>query len=200
MTVPILRTFTEDARTLLRGFNLDDLENSPHLGYLVNSELKLIYANKQHQLIAEKNGAPDLIQKFGYGSLILNAISGPQKDYFETVFRTALTSPQPVTIDYECPTPDTYRDFRMIIYPLADKRGLYFEHSLLLERSHDRQAVPFSKTDYLDEHNIAHQCGHCRRTRNLKTDSYNWVPDAFEIRQVSHGLCPTCLSYHYPDY
>lgn len=200
MTIPLVRTFTDPARELLRGFELDVLENSTSLGYLIDDRLRLVYVNKQFQLNAEANGAPDLIDRFPHGSLLLEAISGPQKQYFEKLYRNALKSKEPLKVDYDCPTQSRHQEFRMILYPLNSGRGVYAEHSLVVSRDLNREAIPFNPDWFLDKDRLAHQCGHCRRTLNVTTGTWEWVPDLFGHNQVSHGLCPTCLNYHYPDY
>lgn len=52
---------------------------------------------------------------------------------------------------------------------------------------------------YVDGNELISMCSHCRRTQRTDDGSWEWVPAcvAEQADEVSHGLCPVCLEYHY---
>ncbi len=189
----------QQVRNLLRGFDVDTVVNSPNVCYIIDADLRLVYVNEAFHRFATENGAPGLAERFGLERSILDAISGPQRAYYDMRFRAALGADSVEPIDYECSSPGRYREYQLLLYPLRNHAGLLVEHSLRHSGEHTRNASPFDAADYRDQHGIIHQCGHCRRVQNMETAAYDWCPDAFAAERVSHGLCPYCLDFYYPD-
>lgn len=192
-------TVTDELRELLKGFDLNLLVRSPNVCYVIDADLRLVYVNDAYLRFGVENGTPDIAETFGPGCSILDAISGPQKSYYEHFLRTALSADSPQALDYECSSPDQYREFHMVLYPLHNQAGLLADHALNRSGTHSRVAIPFDPSWYRDANGIIHQCGHCRRVRHTQTNAYDWCPEALNVGPVSHGLCASCLDFYYPD-
>jgi hypothetical protein len=183
----------------LPGFDRGRLERSPNTCYALDSRLAISYYNPAYLRFAKENGGADFEARFGIGTFIGVAISGPLHDYYLRLFEGLIGAGDVTAHDYECSSPDRLRKFRMHVYPLRDNRGLLIEHSLLIEEPHERVAAPFREDDYLDVEGLIHMCGHCRRVQNIRTGAWDWVPSALAHRQTSHGLCDPCMDYYYPN-
>lgn len=184
---------------LLRGFDLQELEGSENTCLAVDSEFRIIYVNPAYTAFAERNGAANLGSRFGVGADFLSAIRGPQRDFYRELLSGALNSGQRLSQDYECSAPDQYRQFRLLVYPTKDRRAILMEHSLLVKGHHEKEAIDPVLREYLDSAGLLHQCGHCRRVRHLATERWDWCPSLMNYRETSHGLCPTCLDFYYPE-
>lgn len=195
-----------EARLAAAGFRVKDLEADSAIIYLLQPDLRIIYCNKAWDRFAENNnGGPGLIRSAILGTRILDVIPEPLKSYYANAFAQVKKEGRPWEDDYECSSPELYRLFRMRMLPLADSY-VFVENSLRIERPHDLEshAMPGNAGLYLNEHGILTMCSHCRRTRRIgmaEGPVWDWVP-SFLVDppgRVSHGLCPNCRAYFYPE-
>jgi hypothetical protein len=152
---------------LLKGFGIQEIEKSPHTCLAVDADFNIIYVNEAYNDFAADNGDQNLPERFGIGSRMLDAISGPQRDFFRDFFEKAMATGEPSTMDYECSSATDYRLFRLHAYPLHRAPGLFIEHALAVSKKHEREPHIFREENYRDDFGILHQCGHCRRIRHL---------------------------------
>ena len=194
-----------EVRLAAAGFRVKDLEADNAIIYLLQPDLRIIYCNKAWDRFAEQNGGLGLIRPAILGTRILDVIPEPLKSYYENGLTQAKEKGRPWEHDYECSSPEFYRLFHMRVLPLADSYVLV-ESSLRVERLHglDRPEMPANAVFYLNEHGILTMCSHCRRTRRIgmaEGPVWDWVP-SFLVDppgRVSHGLCPNCRAYFYPE-
>jgi len=193
--LPLMQQFDEE--------NLDDHPSSV-FGFWPN--FRLAYVNSAWSRFATENGGePAISTRWGIGSCLTDAIAPPLRQYYARRLGRCLADGEPWDHVYECSSPDLFRKFHLIVYPLGEGRGGLAVNSLVVERPHDSSQRPASspaKSSYADRHGIVHQCMHCRRTRNEQQGfRWDWVP-AWVAQcppSTSHGLCPTCVDFHYPE-
>ena len=176
---------------------LTTLESSDAVIYATDPELRLIYANPGWDRFAEANGAPHLVRAELMREGVLEVIRGPLKDFYRDRIVEALRTSKPVEHTFECSSAEVRRTFHMRILPLRNN-GLLVINSLSAE-----DAMPAGREakreEYADANRLISMCSHCRRTQKPDSGVWEWVP-AFvrdQPDEVSHGLCPVCLEYHY---
>lgn len=190
---------TSERTSRAQGIDMDSLQESGNCLYVLDADLVITYVNPVYLKFAEENGGIDVPTRWAVGCKVLDAISGPLREFYEEFFRTCMENKQVTNHDYECSSADEYRLFRMHVFPLGEDQGLLLDHSLVTSKKHDRPPHNFDQALYTDAHGIVHQCGHCRRVQNLKTSAWDWCPDTLGRLKISHGLCPSCLDHYYPD-
>jgi hypothetical protein len=186
-----------ELEAVLAAVPLATLESSEAVIYATDPELRLIYANPGWDRFATTNGAPHLVRTQLRREGVLEVIRGPLREFYGDRFAEALRTSKPVEHAFECSSADVRRNFQMRILPLRNN-GLLVINSLTAE-----EATPLGRVgnpeEYLDENRLINMCSHCRRTQRMDNGVWEWVP-AFVKHQpadVSHGLCPVCLEYHY---
>jgi len=190
---------TSERTTPAQGFDLDSLQESGNCLYVLDANLVITYVNPVYLKFAEENGGINVAKRWAVGCNVLDAINGPQREFYEDFFRTCMQDPQVTNHDYECSSEDEFRLFRMHVFPLGEGQGLLLDHSIVVSKKHDRPPHQFDQALYTDANGIVHQCGHCRRIQNLQTTAWDWCPDALGRLKISHSLCPLCLDHYYPD-
>jgi hypothetical protein len=188
-----------EAASRLKGFDLSELEKSKNVCLAIDGDFRIIYVNPAYAAFANRNDGPDVMSRFGVGTDFLAAIRGPQRDFYRDLLTQAWDSGKQLSQDYECSAPDLYREFRLLIYPAQEGRSALMEHSLRVTAAHQRQEVDPVLGEYLDDAGLLHQCGHCRRVRHIATERWDWCPPLMSYKETSHGLCPTCLDFYYPE-
>jgi hypothetical protein len=192
-------------RELLEASGVAQYERDRAVIYGLTRDLRLGYLNPEWFAFAAANeGEPDIPARFGLGTRLLDAISGPLQDFYEEFFTRALAANKPVQHDYECSSDQVYRLYHQSIYPLARARGLLVVNSLSVEKTHppDR-TTPGLESDYRNDEGIMVQCSHCRRfRRNGAEAAWDWAPQWVRVLPpaISHGLCPVCIAYYYPEF
>ncbi|GAB4318916.1 MAG: hypothetical protein Kow0074_08380 [Candidatus Zixiibacteriota bacterium] len=181
------------------GLALDSLQDSGNCLYVVDSDLVITYVNPVYLRFAEENGGTEIAERFSVGCQILDAINGPLRDFYKDLYERALRDMEVIEHEYECSAADTFRWFRMHIFPLGDAHGLLVDHSLIVSRDHDREPYRFVPESYINGDGFLIQCGHCRRIKHQKANRWDWCPDALGRLKISHGLCDSCLEHYYPD-
>ena len=115
-----------------------------------------------------------------------------------------LRSGEPWHEDYECSSPDVYRLFHAVTYPIGDAQGLLCVHSLRLERPHTHTPEVADLALFANEHGFFAQCAYCRRFRLAgQPQRWSWVPEWLRSRPpapVTHGICPPCRDHHFGKY
>lgn len=166
---------------------------------LLDDRLRIRWANRAWSRFATENGGTPAT--WALGERYLDAISSPLRSWYARALGDALLGKTPWHHDYECPSPELARRFRLTAYPLrpAGGEGLLLVHTPIVERPHEGGGEPIAR--YRDAHGLVHVCMHCRRTRRLDESGWDWVPDSLHAPQVSHGICGPCCAYYFgaPD-
>lgn len=187
------------------------VEMDRHPGTVVglNHELSIAYLNPAWFRFARDNdGEPAISTEWGLGRPLMEAVPEVLQPLYLPLFRSMLigeiSNQHPRQIEYECSSPELYRRFAMHLYPLASGAGVLLVHSLLVETAHE-EAKPgirmLEPAVYTNAHGLLNQCANCRRFENLETGEWDWIAQWVEQqpRNISHGICPVCLAYYYPD-
>jgi PAS domain-containing protein len=182
---------------VLEAVPLETLEASAAVIYATDPELRLIYANPSWDRFAKANRGSHLVRSRLTREPLLDAMRGPLREFYTERFAQALQAAKPVEHAFECSSPQLKRTFHMRILPLRNK-GLLVINSLAAEEPMPSAAAP-AGGEYLDHNGLITMCSHCRRTQRTDVTRWEWVPAFVEQQpeQVSHGLCPVCLEYHY---
>jgi hypothetical protein len=195
---------TPEFEKLLLGWDKISLDESGDSIVGIGRNLTISYLNSGWFLFAKRNGALTEIQAdWSLGRSLLDAISGPLRQYYEDRLLQALDAAQPWHHDYECSSPTEYRRFHSIAYPFPHRQGLLVVHSLTECRPFQQESLPLEPdaSAYLDQHGNLHQCGHCRRVKRIQPkEQWDWIPAWIERcpANTSHGLCSLCLDFYYP--
>jgi hypothetical protein len=179
-------------------FDLVALDHAASTAYGLTEDLRLVYVNDAWRRFASANGAPPEWVDVKLGGGIMAATPPQLRPFYEEMFRRARATRAHQDHDYECSSPDTYRRFRMRVYPAAGS-GFLVVHDPLWSGPHPGPASPAVDARY-ERDGIIVMCMHCRRTRRADADAWDWVPDyvACMPANVSHGLCPPCADFYYP--
>ncbi|SNB46229.1 hypothetical protein [Geobacter sp. DSM 9736] len=196
-----VKRYHESFPAILDIFNLETLEKDPHSIYGLGEDMTLHYLNPGWFRFAEENGGePAISERFKIGTSILDAISGPLKDFYHQAFRIPLQTGEVWNHDYECSSSETLRVFHLSAYPLHNRKGLVVVNSLIREQPHDRKAFNPMYELYTQKSGMISQCSNCRRVqRPSEPEVWDWVP-AWVQRMpanVSHDLCLICYEYYY---
>ncbi len=191
---------------LLRGFDVEELDQHGGSVYGLWPDLRLACFNRSWEEFARDNGGePAISTRWGLNSSVAEAICEPLRRYYALRYSACLKGMEPWDHRYECSSPFAFRCFHMTAYPLGRREGLLVVNSLVVERPHDVAGVPAHSADdhaYVDAHGDLHQCAHCRRVQRSDTPQFwDWIPQWVEKSpaHASHGICPVCLDYYYPD-
>jgi hypothetical protein len=188
--------------SLAREAAIEGFEGDRSVVYVLDDDLRLAYCNKAWDEFAEHNGGAHLQRIEQVGHRVLDAISEPLKAFYRSVFERSLADSTPWEHSYECSSPECYREFHMQVLPLQAPPRLVIVNSLVVEKAHERvKRAPLTAV-YRTAGGIIGMCMHCRRTRRSEEpDIWDWVPEflAKPPDNVSHGLCPTCFRYYYPQ-
>jgi hypothetical protein len=190
-------------------FRVADLEGHPASVFGMWRDTTLAYVNPAWSAFAESNnGQPAVEREWGLGARYLDAIAEPLQPFYERLLQEAPgvgMSLRPASHTYECSSADVFRRFVMQVYCLPERSGFVVVNSLVVEAPHDPAARPAQSPDavrYMNTDGVIVQCSHCRRIRHAGADErWDWVPEWVEHspRDTSHGLCPICFEYYYPD-
>jgi hypothetical protein len=172
----------------------------------LSDDLVILYVNPAWQRYARDNGASWREGAWSVGARMMDAVPYVLRPFYRGLFTRALAVNQPVEHEYDCSSPERLRRSRMRVYPCLSG-ALVVVHTLLrdVEReAGDGRSADAVEADYRDDNGLIALCSHCRRARLARRagePAWDWVP-AFvrhPPRDVSHGLCRTCLRYYYPD-
>jgi len=199
---------SSEFETLIGGKRLDDLNSHPNSVYGLDSNLNISYLNPGWFEFAEDNGSNVFVSdEWSLGTNIFDCIPNVLESFYRDLYETTLSEKGATVVprqsEYECSSPELYRNFSMHLYPMG-KDGIVVVNSLIVEEPHKSRSVDglieFEKKDYLDENGILHQCANCRRTQNLNTpERWDWIPIFIEkpYPKTSHGICSVCMQHYY---
>lgn len=165
----------------------------------INRNYQIILFNEGYVRFANQNDGVESLSRYGLGTNILDAIYGPQKEYYHKFINNCFEQTKHITHEYECSSENVYRLMKLFVYPSHDNKVLLMEHTLIEKKIHDIIESIKIIDDYLDNDNIIIQCGQCRRSQHQKTKNWDWVVSSFTHVKISHGLCDSCLALYYPD-
>lgn len=189
---------------LLRGFGEEQLERHSGAVFGLSRGLQLAYLNPAWFAFARDNGGPGIVDEWGLGAHVLDAISGPARLLYEREYRRCLESGTTWQQDYECSTPERYRTFHMDVFPLRDGEGLLVVNSPVVDRPHgeSREPAPPDEGLYTDADGLIVQCSFCRRVRRADgSEQWDWVPEwvADRPETITGGLCLPCYRVRFGE-
>lgn len=165
--------------------------------FILTPERMLLRCNAAWDRFVLANRGDHLLAREVRGTFVLAAISPSLRAFYAAGFDHACRSGERWEQDYECSSDQVFRTFRMVAYPFGD--WLLVTHVLVVEHAHDREA--FAPGEAYERDGVIMMCSHCRLVRHTTAPRWDWVPDlvANMPSNVSHGLCPSCTRYYYPD-
>nr|WP_320193297.1 hypothetical protein [uncultured Desulfobacter sp.] len=181
--------------------DLESIKNSKDIIYIVDAEMKLKAYNKAWETFALSNGGDKIAQTFALGSNVIDVGEEPLKSFMKKKCREAIALNKMFGFNYECPSKQLSRVFRLNAYPLVDKKGLVMSHHLVKECPHTEKSLAFSK-QFVNSDGVIVQCMNCRKIKDPNSvDRWLWVPSLLDtgIVDISHGICSRCLDHYYPE-
>jgi len=165
-------------------------------------DMTIAYLNATWFRFARDNGASaDFAEKWLLGSNLLDALPPVLKSHYRVSYEQCLEAREPLHVDYECSTPDRFRVFRSVAYPIGESAGLLVVHTPRVERTHDRPAAEPVLDRFVDANGLLTQCAYCRRYAEPGgVRRWLWVPDwVAEPPDVSvtHGICEPCVGFYF---
>jgi len=192
-------------RPTLERYGLDAWERSENVTYAINREYQILYVNPAWFRFSRENGGePCVSRHWSVGARLLDGIARPLVPYVRRLYSECIEACRPDGFDFECSGAHVYRRYRQSLYPV-DPEILILVNSLIEERPFEAGERPPHEPDpgrYLQESGVIVQCCHCRRVERVgAAEAWDWVPAWVERSpaETSHGLCPICLEYFYPE-
>jgi hypothetical protein len=188
-------------RHLLAAHDIDTLDTLSNVLYGITDLYTIFYFNSAFERFAISNSGEDVPVQSGIGTNVLDAISGSLKDYYRQAFESVLRSGNPFTHSYQCSSPERFREFKMIAYPLAQRKGILIDNSLEVDEDIVVTSPAHRDEEYVDPSGIINMCSNCRRIRSARDQNrWDWAPDIIRRRpkNISHGLCHACYHFYYP--
>ena len=179
-------------------FDVDALDRDESTNVAIDPAGTILWVNRAWERFATANGGADVLRRFGLGGSYLGAISPSLQGFYASAFSNALASGEPLELDYECSSAETFRRFHMRGLPIGQE-GLLLEHSLVVEHPHDRAVLEPIDALYASPDGVVVQCSNCRRVRRTTGLAWDWVPAwvrSFPPR-TSHGLCDSCRAFYW---
>jgi hypothetical protein len=181
------------------------LERSLAVSYVLDSQFRIMYCNPAWNRFAESNGGiPQFTSEAVVGFDLFDSIPDDLRVVYADAFQEVLSTGTIWEKSYECSSPALLRLFRMRIHLLKPQKWFVVTNTLIVERCHARRAAT-DPNAYVDANSILTACAHCRCSRRVDTpDQWDFVAEHLETRpnsplKVSHGLCPVCRAYFYPE-
>ena len=184
----------DDFRHALEGFDLAHLEATTSAVVGLRPDLTIAFANRAWRQSEGRCGCgPNGTDSYVEG------VSAPLRPFYLGMLRAVQRDGEPAVHEFACPRPDSMRRYRLRVMPLSG--GLLLIHHLIAEQPVGHPAHAAEREAYVDEHGMVHQCAHCRMVLRQGSQTWDWVPDwvVDPPRDTSHGLCPVCFRYHYPE-
>jgi hypothetical protein len=173
-------------------------------------ELNIGYVNPTwFRFAAENGGEPAISLRFGVGTNLLDPLPEPLIGFYRSLFGRALhefppEGMHPLTHEYECSSPDTFRRFAMSIYSLRGQQGLLISHTLRVEAPVERSPGFIEGTvgaDYVATDGMVRQCACCRRIRSAREpQQWHWIREwvRHSPKNITHTVCSVCATQYYP--
>jgi hypothetical protein len=182
---------------------LEALLASAHVAYTCNARAELVHLSQGYRAAAQEDGGPGFLQRWGSGAPLLQAIDGTLRPFYSTLHSRALAG-EVLEHEYQCPTPERDRRFRLRLVPVVPGELVAYEHTLVVDRELvGALALPEEEIRrlYVDAAGFIGQCGHCRKVRRrTEPGRADWVPALLgpSPYTISYTLCSLCLAYYYP--
>lgn len=180
---------TEQRSELLGPFR--EVEGSDNVSCLLSLDLTVRLMNPacerfalEHDAALSAPGAPCL----------LDVLPEALRDTCREGLATARRTRAPWVHEYAC---DDSTGFRVIAYPFD--HGFIVTQAPVVDVTGDGAEPPPSP---YEDRGVMMMCSHCRRVlRVAQPERWDWVP-AYVTHpppQLSHGLCPPCYVFYYPE-
>lgn len=172
--------------------------------YVLNPDLRIAECNSAWDRFAEANGGVGISREEVRGRYIFDCIPDVLVTFYERKYSEALRNRGWSGFDYECSSPEVFRLFHMAMHPVQ-KSGLLVVNSHLTNQPSPlpMRDAKMPESVYVSADGVITMCANCRRTRREeRANVWDWVPRFLREtqRKISHGLCPTCVAYFYPEY
>lgn len=169
--------------------------------YVVDAMYRILAVNSSYRLACEGVDPDTFLGRWGVGCCVLDTMSDGLRRFHEQLLERTLLG-RVVEHQYQCHTPDRYREFRMRLLPQPSEASVLIEHALVIDRAMPLEPLPtaVALVQWYERGGMVTQCAHCRKVRRAGTDRWDWVPTyvARPHPNTSHGLCAVCLEYYYP--
>ena len=180
-----------------RSPQLSDFDNHSSVVYAVDRAFRLTYHNGAWDQFALENDALDVAGEAYMGRSVLDITADALKPFYTAAFNKVFAEGTLFEHRYECSSPESIRTFLMCILAVSDE-----SIAVVNSKVHERPAAGEEPepSRYAGAGGIVTMCSHCRRTLRAGTASFwDWVPAyvSHPPQRCSHGLCETCLLYHY---
>ena len=168
------------------------LRDSADTAYVVSRDGRLLWHNAAWERFAQDNNGDSVLTDWRVGCSILDAMSPPLRAFYAEGFARACDEQTRWDHEYDCNSDNVIRKFRMSAYPLGHfvvVTHARIDHAHLADHPN---ALPALIT----------MCSHCQRVQPLvDVKEWTWIPSivAAPPEYVSHGLCPPCAQYYYPE-
>ena len=176
---------------LAHDFDEASLDASPSSIAALDKDGVIHWVNRAWQRRAAEQKLAGPLTKRSY----FDAIADPLRAFYERAFGHASATQTVFECDYECPTPEEQRTFRLRVLPIKED-GLLVEHSLVAATAAGPGQEALEER-YVDGRGFFTQCANCRRVRHPPTQAWHWIPEWVErmSARMSHGICPPCAGY-----
>lgn len=171
--------------------------------YLLDSDLRIAECNLGWDKFAAANGGVGISRAEVRGHSIFEYTPAVLVEFYQKKYAEALRVGHWIGFDYECSTPDAFRQFHMALRSV-EASGLLVVNSHLPDQRAPLAPPTEALADlaYMSPGGFITMCAHCRRTKRQDgSNTWDWVSRFLREtgRNVSHGLCPRCTAYLYPD-
>ena len=171
--------------------------------YLLDADLRIAECNLGWDKFAAENSGVGISRDEVRGRSVFDYIPEVLVRFYQDKYAEALRVGHWIGFDYECSTPDLFRQFHMALRAV-ESSGLLVVNSYLPEQRTPLPAPDTALADaaYMSPSGMITMCAHCRRTKRRDgSNTWDWVSRFLRDtgRKTSHGLCPRCTAYLYPD-
>ena len=183
---------------------LEELQASAQVAYTGNAHAEVVHLSLGYRAAAQQSGGPGFMERWGSGANLLQAVDVSLRPFYQALHARALAGAV-LNHEYQCPTPERDRRFRLRLLPVVRGQLVAYEHTLVVDRELEGALVLSDeeiRRVYADASGSIRQCAQCRKVRR-QTDprQWDWVPAllAASPYDISYTLCLLCLAYYYPD-
>lgn len=200
-----MERFTPDFLKKLKDFDFHTLEKEKDSVYAVSPALELIYFNNGWVDFAVENSSSNVLKSFPIGRSILEGFSGDVlKQFYVDRFKMVEETGEVSSLDYQCSSVETYREFRQTIYKLRNNLGFLVQNSLKIFMPTDEldltNYAPSNR--YVQANGFISQCSNCRKVlRADHSEIWDWIPEWVRNMpdNLSHSICPPCYDYYWKN-
>ncbi|NTV51680.1 MAG: hypothetical protein HGA76_01515 [Candidatus Firestonebacteria bacterium] len=188
-------------RAYVDHLDLNALTQSEDVVYVVDEQMNLKAYNPAWETFALNNNGASVLEKYPLGKSITAAFPEKIRTHYVNGYSQALKTGDRFDQDYECSSPNQYRLFHQIAYPLPAGRGLVITNHLVVTGEINRMKYAFGPK-YRNADGFVVQCCHCRTVKNqADPERWDWVPSLVEHPDIKtlHSVCANCLDQYFPD-